>query len=201
LSAVRRNLKARVIVTPFSRSCLRCINRYTTWPRPAASHSSGKAAFCPRLRIDSYTSSNDESLPLCRLAPADQAGGVGPHSQSNPTASADGPRPAPGATATRDPPVAQPGEDATRRQQPNTGPPSPTRSQQDRGLRRHRPGATASRTTPVAQPGRGRDSPPAARPRAAASPLRSVRPRPQTDRNPPPAQRRLGTHRSHSRRR
>jgi hypothetical protein len=50
---------------------------------------------------------------------------------------------------------------------------------------RHRPGATASRTTPVAQPGRGRDSPPAAHPRAAVSQPRSTpgRLRAQPDRN------------------
>jgi hypothetical protein len=36
----------------------------------------------PRSRIDSYTNLNNESLPLSRLAPGDQAGGVGPHPQS-----------------------------------------------------------------------------------------------------------------------
>jgi hypothetical protein len=36
----------------------------------------------PRSWIDSYTNSNGASLPLCRLAPGGQAGGVGPHPQS-----------------------------------------------------------------------------------------------------------------------
>jgi hypothetical protein len=63
---------------------------------------------------------------------------------------------------------------------------SPTAAQnRASGGPRHRPGATASRTTPVAQPGRGRDSPPAAHPRAAASQPRSTRPLAQAGRNLP----------------
>jgi hypothetical protein len=56
-----------------------------------------EAGAAPRSRIDSYTSLNNESLPLSRLAPNDQAGGVGPPPQSTRLLAQTG----------RDPPPAQ----------------------------------------------------------------------------------------------
>ena len=113
------------------------------------------------------------------------------------TAGLDGPRSALGATATRT--LRSPSQGWTRLVAgvPTQGRLTIPRSTRPRppGGSRLRPGATACRNTPAAQLGRGRDSPPAARPRAAG-PTRGHHDRgPQ----PPSAQRQPGSHRSPSR--
>jgi hypothetical protein len=51
--------------------------------RSRGSHGRREARAAPRSRKDSYTYLNNESLSPSRLAPGDQARGVGPHPQSN----------------------------------------------------------------------------------------------------------------------
>jgi hypothetical protein len=133
--------------------------------------------------------------------PADSHPGTMPGEPATPavssTAGLDGPRSALGATATRT--LRSPSQGWTRLVAgvPTQGRLTIPRSTRPRppGGSRLRPGATACRNTPAAQSGRGRDSPPAARPRAAG-PTRG-----HLDRGPQPSsgQRQPGSHRSPSR--
>jgi len=123
--------------------------------------------------------------------PADSHPGTMPGEPASPavssTAGLDGPRSALGATATRT--LRSPSQGWTRLVAgvPTQGRLTIPRSTRPRppGGSRLRPGATACRNTPAAQLGRGRDSPPAARPRAAASHPWSSRPRALAGRNHP----------------
>jgi hypothetical protein len=147
----------------------------------------------PASRKDSYMYLNNESPRLSRLAPGDQARGVLPQPQSTRLLAQAGRAPPPAQRrlgTRRSPSQGTEGEVATRHWRPSPGQQRHARCQPDSSLRLATPLprrnlATATRTTPVAQLERGRNSPPAAQPRAAASQPRSTRPPALAGRAPP----------------